>query len=258
MERRKLGRTGLEVGRLGISAGYGVPAMAVERSFERGVNYLYWGSRRTPGFAEALRNLAPQRERMVLVLQSYSRVAALVGWSLERALRSIHYDYADVLLLGLWNKAVPAKILEASLRARERGLVRHIAISTHHRPWVKQLAADREIGVVHLRYNALHRGAEREVFPLLPAAETSAGIVAFTATSWRQLLKGKGLPDGDSVPTAGDCYRFVLSQPRVDVCMTGPSTAEHAEEALCAAELGPMSEEELERMRRAGAAIHGK
>jgi hypothetical protein len=38
-EHTKLGRTGLEVSRLGIGSGYGVPAAAVERAFhEHGVN----------------------------------------------------------------------------------------------------------------------------------------------------------------------------------------------------------------------------
>ena len=37
MERRVLGRTGLEAGRIGMAASYGVPARAVERAFERGV-----------------------------------------------------------------------------------------------------------------------------------------------------------------------------------------------------------------------------
>jgi hypothetical protein len=36
-----LGRTGLRVGRLGVAAGYGVPADAVERAFERGANYFF-------------------------------------------------------------------------------------------------------------------------------------------------------------------------------------------------------------------------
>lgn len=78
-----LGRTGREVGRLGMAAGYGVPAAAVERGFEQGINYLYWGSLRRDAFAQALRNLSGQRDKFVLVVQSYSRVAALVGWSLE-------------------------------------------------------------------------------------------------------------------------------------------------------------------------------
>jgi hypothetical protein len=68
MESRILGRTGLSVGRLGMASGYGGPASAVEGGFERGVNYLYWGSMRRGAFGQALRNLKPQRERMVLVL----------------------------------------------------------------------------------------------------------------------------------------------------------------------------------------------
>lgn len=40
--RVKLGRTGLEVSRLGIASGYGVPAGAIEKAFhEHGLNYFY-------------------------------------------------------------------------------------------------------------------------------------------------------------------------------------------------------------------------
>src|SRR6202042_3103555 len=113
MERRTLGRTGLEVGRLGMAAGYGAPAAAVERAFERGVNYLYWGSVRRGSFGQALRNLKQQGERILLVLQSYSRVAALMGPSIERALRKLNFEYPDVLLIGLWNHNPLARILEA-------------------------------------------------------------------------------------------------------------------------------------------------
>ncbi len=88
-ERTVLGRTGLEVGRLGISSSYGVPGGALERAFERGVNYIYWGSRRLASFGEGLKRLKPQRDRFVLVIQSYTRVAGLMAWSLERALRAL-------------------------------------------------------------------------------------------------------------------------------------------------------------------------
>jgi aryl-alcohol dehydrogenase-like predicted oxidoreductase len=258
MERRILGRTGLQAGRLGMSASYGVPASAVERAFERGVNYLYWGSFRRGAFAQALRNLKPQRDRMVLVLQSYSRSAALMGPSVELALRKLKFDFADVLLLGLWNHKPAPRILNAARKLRERGLIRHIAISTHHRPLVSDLAADDDVGIVHVRYNAVHPGAEREVFPALATQPGRPGTVAFTATSWRQLMDKKRVPSGERVPTAIDCYRFVLSNPAVDVCMTGPSTAAHADEALRAIDLGPMTEDELAWMRRVGAHIHAR
>jgi hypothetical protein len=100
METRILGGTGLEVGRLGMAASYGVPVKSVEQAFERGVNYLYWGSFRRGPFGQALRNLKPQRDRMVLVLQSYSRVAALMAPSVEIALSRLGFEYADVLCSG--------------------------------------------------------------------------------------------------------------------------------------------------------------
>jgi aryl-alcohol dehydrogenase-like predicted oxidoreductase len=254
-ERAILGRTGREVGRLGLASSYGAPATAVEQAFDQGVNYFYWGSLRRNPFGEGLRNLAPHRERFLLVLQSYTRIAALAGPSIERALRALHFDYTDVLLLGLWNGAIPPRILDACRKLRERGLVRYLAVSTHNRPQVARLAADLQFDIFHVRYNAVHRGAEREVFANMPA-QNPPGLVSFTATSWRQLLGHKHIPPGEKVPTAADCYRFVLTQPAVDVCMTGPADAAQLQHALEALRRGPMPEDELNWMRRVGDAIY--
>jgi aryl-alcohol dehydrogenase-like predicted oxidoreductase len=253
-EPRVLGRTGLSVGRMGVAAGYGVPTAAVERAFDHGVNYLYWGSRRTDAFAQAVRNLSPKRQSFVLVVQSYSRFAGLLAWSLERALRKLRLDYADVLLLGLWNKPVSPAILDAARAVRERGLVRHLALSSHRRSLISTLAAGSDLDVLHFRYNAAHPGAEHDIFPHLPDANRP-GLVAFTATSWRQLLKGGKLPPGERVPSAADCYRFVVTRPEVDVCMAGPSKAAHMDSVIEALERGPMSPDELAWMRRVGLAV---
>jgi aryl-alcohol dehydrogenase-like predicted oxidoreductase len=266
-ERGRLGRTGLEVGRLGIAASYGVPGEAVERAFEQGVNYIYWGSQRRSSFGDALKRLRPKRDRFVLVIQSYTRVAGLMAWSLERALRALNFDYADFLLLGMWNKPTPPRILDAALALKERGLTRYLAVSTHTRTLVPGIAAGRNFDVVHFRYNAAHPGAEQDIFPHLPAANLP-GLVSFTATSWGQLI-GKSslqgrllgahpLPRHERVPTATDCYRYVLSRPEVDVCLTGPANAAQTEQALEALRIGPMSADELAWMRRVGRVVAGK
>jgi aryl-alcohol dehydrogenase-like predicted oxidoreductase len=261
-----LGRTGREVMRLGVAASYGVPGDAVERAFEHGVNYIYWGSARRASFGDALRRMASRREQFVLVIQSYTRAATLMGWSLERALRALRFDYTDILLLGMWNVPVAPRILDAALRLKARGLVRHLAVSTHTRRLVPRIAAGRDFDIVHFRYNAAHPGAETDIFPHLPD-HGRPGLVAFTATSWGQLLGeatlfGKlashPLPKGERVPTAADCYRFVMTRPEVDVCMTGPKDAAQMEHALAALRLGPMSEDELAWMRRVGRAVSGK
>jgi aryl-alcohol dehydrogenase-like predicted oxidoreductase len=247
-----LGRTGRPVGRLGLAAGYGADARSVEMAFERGVKYFYWGSIRRASFAEGLRNLAPGRERFMLVMQSYSRLARMVTPWVERGLRKAGMDYADVLLLGMWNKPVAPAILESGRRLRERGLVRHLAVSTHNRVAGAAFAAGADFDIVHMRYNAVHTGGERDFFPALPPPEQRAGVVVFTATSWRQLLGGSKLPAGERVPTAADCYRFVLGRPEVDVCMTGPANYGQLKDALDGWERGPLDADEMAWMRRVG------
>ncbi len=267
-ERRILGRTGLEVGRIGISSSYGIPGDALERAFERGVNYIYWGSRRLASFGEGLKRLKPQRDRFVLVIQSYTRMASLMGWSLERALRSLTFDHADILLLGMWNKPVAPKILDAARELKRRGLVRFLAVSTHHRALVPAIAAASDFDIVHFRYNAAHPGAERDIFPNLPTTNRP-GMVSFTATSWGQLMgkstalanitnRAHPIPPGERTPTATDCYRFVLSRPEVDLCLTGPSNETQMNEALDALQRGPMTDDELAWMQRVGKAVAGR
>ena len=251
---RVLGRTGVTVGPLGISASYGVPAAAVERAVEAGMTYVYWGSMRTAAFADALRHLAPRRDRFTLVVQSYARIAPALSWSVERALRRIRYDHADVLLLGYWNRGLRPRILEEARRLQRRGLVNFLAVSSHNRPMAATLAASGEFDIVHLRYNAAHPGAERDVFPRL-SAESRPGIVSFTGTSWGQLMNPGYTPPGERTPTAADCYRFVLANPDIDVCATGPASSAHVDEALSAREVGPLSDDELAWMKRVGAEV---
>ena len=254
-EDRTLGRTGATVGPLGIAASYGVPAAAVERAVDAGMTYVYWGSRRTAAFAEALHHLAPRRDRFMLVIQSYARLGFSLTRSVERALSAIGYSHADVLLLGYWNSPVPPRILDAARTLQRRGLVNFLAVSSHQRINAASMAGSGTYDLVHIRYTAAHPGGERDFFPGLPS-DNRPGIVSFTATSWGQLLNPRYTPDGERTPTASDCYRFVLSHPDVNVCVTGPASADHVEAALRARELGPMSPEELDWMRRVGAELN--
>jgi aryl-alcohol dehydrogenase-like predicted oxidoreductase len=247
--RGTLGRTGREVFRLGISATYGLGAAGVEEAIERGVNYIYWGSLRRSGFGEGFRNACARdpraRERIVLVIQSYSRLGSLLGWSLSRALCKLKTDYADVLLLGWWNAAPPGRILDAALKLKEKGLVRHLALSTHERPLIPTIA-EGPYDLFHVRYNAAHRGAEKEVFPALakdPARRP--GLVAFTATRWGSLLKPANGAQPERLPTAGECYRFVLTNPSIDAVVTGPKDTAELRHALDALERGPLPADDV-------------
>lgn len=260
-EPRILGRTGLTVGRLGVAGGYGAPAAAFEAAFERGCNYFYWGSLRRAGMARAIKNLCGrgQREKLVIVIQSYARSPSLMEIFCDQALKSLGLEAAEVLLLGWHNRRPPARLLDRALALKEKGRFQFLGLSGHNRKLFPELAKEGIFDVFHLRYNAAHRGAETETFPALAEVPPTArpGLVTYTATRWGQLLKQKRMPPGEPAPPAADCYRFALSHPAVDVCMTGPKNLAQMREALRALDLGPLTAQELVRLRRVGDYLRG-
>ena len=80
--------------------------------------------------------------------------------------------------------------------------------------------------------------------------------MAFTVTCWKKLINAKPAKIGGLArPTAGDCYRFALSNENIDVCLTGPANQEQMRHALDAVDKGPMTEDELDWMRKVGDAL---
>jgi len=259
-----LGRTGLKVGRLGIASGYGAPAEAIEEAFERGCNYFTWGTvikGYNPKMRRALKNIVAkgQRDRLVLAAFTYAHSNFFTERMLRRGLKSAGLNHADVLILGYFSRSVPRRLIDGALEMRKKGLVRFIGLSSHNRKLLGGLAKDGDFDVLHLRYNAAHRGAETDIFPFLgEKREERPGTVAFTATRWGKLLKPEYAGPGGTPATAADCYRFVLSHPAVDVCMSGAKTAEQMRQNLALLDAGPMTEAELVRMRFIGDAAYGR
>jgi len=252
----RLGSTGMEVGRLGVASSYRAPASAFEEAFDGGCNYFTWGSfirGRARQFEAAARSLfgSGHRSRILLSVLSYAHSAFLTERSLRKGLRKLGTDYADVLLLGYYSKPPPRRVLEGALRLKESGMVRAIGITTHRRTLVPELHREGILDLYHVRYNAAHRGAETDLFPHVTGPD-KPGIVAFTATCWGRLLSEKRMPPGERPATAVECYRFALTHPAVDVCMTGPRTLEQMRENLATLGQGPMDGAELARMHRIG------
>ena len=259
-EKRTLGRTGLQVGRFGISSSYGAPTEAFEEAFDRGCNYFNWGAfirGRSKAMRRAIANITAngKRDELVVGMLTYAHNAFLTELFLKKGLRAAGLEYTDVLIIGYYSKRPPQSVIDGALRLKEKGLVRFLGLTSHNRKLFPELAKEGIFDVFHVRYNAAHRGAETETFPLLPD-EDRPGIVSFTATAWKRLLKSKKLPAGEPPLNASDCYRFALSHPDVDVCMMGAANLEQMRANLAVLDMGPLSTEEMERVRWVGDAVY--
>ena len=259
IEKRTLGATGIEVGRIGISSSFGAQADVFRAALERGCNYFNWGTfikGRNSAFREFVRQLTREgrRQELVIGLLSYSHLASLGDRFLKSALKHLDTDYIDGLILGYYPKRPPQRVLDWAARVKQQGVVRAIGLTTHNRSIVAPLHKEGIIDFFHVRYNAVHRGAERDIFPYL--GTQPPGIVSFTATSWGQLLKQKKMPAATTPPLAGDCYRFVLARDEIDVCMMGVRDLQMFNDNMKVLEKGPMSAEDLERMRTIGDHIY--
>jgi aryl-alcohol dehydrogenase-like predicted oxidoreductase len=243
--------------RLGLAANYGIDEDGVRAAMDRGVNLFLWTAR-GEGLRSPLRTALGQRRDSVAV--AGFATLGYFGWSVrsgaESLLRALGTDYLDVFLLG-WvglGSALTSTTERELVHLRESGKVRAIGVSIHDRPRAGRLAAQEPLDLLMIRYNAAHPGAERDIFPHV--REHKPTVLAYTATSWRKLLKKPRGWDGP-VMTAGDCYRFQLSSPHVDLALTGPRDRAELEENLDALAKGPLTPEEDQWMRAFGQAVHG-
>lgn len=258
---RPFGATGLNVTPLGLSASYFPGTRTVRAAVDAGINTFF-----AYGFdvqmKRALRDvLRRQRDRFVLVTGAYNFVwrAQDVQKACESRLRQFRTDYVDVFLfMGVMRPGeFPPELHDRLLRLREQGKVRAVGISCHDRTLLGTLARAGTLDALMLRYNAAHRGAEREIFPSL--APHNPGIISYTATRWTALLRRPGTwPREGRLPTAGECYRFVLSDPHVHVALTAPRSERELQENIAAVRQGPLAPEDLAFMREFGDAVHAR
>jgi aryl-alcohol dehydrogenase-like predicted oxidoreductase len=254
-DKIELGRTGVKVSRIGIGSSYGVDATALEEAFERGINLFYFGTRRTAAMAEAIQHLASQhRSEIAIVVQSYTRVSWFLARSVEVALRKLKQEYADFLILGKLDRVPSPGLIEEAVRLKESGKIRFLIVSAHRRAVFADHLRSGIFDVIMTRYNASHVGAERDVFALLPPVNRP-GVICYTATRWGTLLQP--VP-GEAPVSASDCYRFVLRNPNVDVCLSGPKNRQELLEAIQVLDSEPMPDEDIARMRRIGAVVYKK
>jgi aryl-alcohol dehydrogenase-like predicted oxidoreductase len=253
--RAPLARFGTPVCRIGLSATYRPGRETVFKALDEGLNYfMYFGfdSQMTSVLRETM---VGRREQFVLATGGCNWILfhRPLRQTLEKRLRQMRTDYIDVFhYFGITRrKHFTQQVRDELQEVRESGLVRGVSISTHDRKFAAELARENVLDAIMVRYNAAHRGAETDVFPVLPTSKPA--VIAYTATRWTQLLRRpRGGPKSARVPSAGMCYRFVISNPAVDVCIMAPSNLKQFAENLEDIRQGPLSEDDMQFMRYYG------
>lgn len=235
--RAPLAKLGTPTCRIGLSASYRPGRETVIRALDEGLNYYFFfgfDTHMTKVLPDAIRS---RREQFVLATGAYNYIWGHQNLSrtLESRLRQMKTDYIDLFhFLGVTRrKHFTQKVRDELQAVRESGLVRGVSISTHDRPFAASLLRDGTLDAAMVRYNAAHRNAETEIFPHLPPSNPV--VIGFTATCWTKLLR----PPYNL--SAGTCYRFVLSNPAVNVCLMAPRSRKEFDENLAEIRKGPLN-----------------
>lgn len=275
--RRALGQTGDALSVVGFG---GIIVMnetvefareAVAQAVDRGINYFDVAP--TYGNAEERLGpaLKPHRDSCFLACKTEQRTADGARAALENSLRLLHTDRFDLYQLHAITEIDevekifgPGGAMEAIVRAREEGLVRHIGFSAHsHR--AAMLAMDHfdfDTILFPFNYNTWTRS---NFGPAVHAhaAERGMGLLALKAMAWRKWPEDlpaaqrqwnktwyEPIADRDIAALA---LRFTLSRPVT--AMIPPGHWELFETALELVETGaieqPLSGEEETRLAAA-------
>jgi aryl-alcohol dehydrogenase-like predicted oxidoreductase len=266
-------RVDKQVLRIGVAGNYGLETRDIQHAADQGVGFWLWSphfKKVTPVLKQLLRR-EPERHVVAAYTGTWGTVITpgQVRRGTEKALSILGIDQIDILLVG-WlgrvSRFTPA-IQDELVQLREEGKAKIIGTSIHDRVRAGKLARESILGAFMIRYNAKHPGAEQDIFPHLEIRQPA--LIAYTATSWRQLLKPMkgitmppwpGTAASESVPplSAALCYRFCLTSPHVNVVLSGPKTREQLDQNLAALEMGPLPKDEERWVREYGRRVKAK
>ena len=254
----------------------------VEHAIESGLHYLNWCGK-PDGMSRAISRLGRRRKDVVVAVQFKSRTAAEAEQEFSWILDQLGTGYLDIATLyyveseAEWSEITATGGAWDVLAAHKRsGALKMIGLTSHQRELAAGWANARAVSsrskpadgadpheahrvderyradMIMIRYNAAHRGAEKDVFPV--TRKTSMPVVTFTGLRWRALLKTTSeSPEGFEPPSAAECYRFCLANPDVAVALAAPGDRSELEHALSLlADWRPLAPDSYDAMRAHG------
>lgn len=242
MEYVKLGKTGLEISRLGLG---GIPIQRIdaegakkiiERLIDEGINFIdtargYTVSEEYLGYA-----LSGVREKFILATKTTARTREAMANDIDTSLSKLRTDYIDLYQLhnpsakDLDTVIGEGGALEALLEAKKNGKIGHIGITAHslevferaiNLPWVE---------TIMFPYNIVETQGEELI---KRCAEKNIGFICMKPLA------------GGAIDNARVAMRFVLSNPAVTVAIPGMADeAEILSNVSASSDTSPLTDEE--------------
>ena len=259
MQKRKLGRTGLQVSIVGFGGTWisqismDEAAKVVRRAFELGVNYF--DTAKLDGDSEQKIGVALKdvRDECILATKTASRTKSESLADFKTSLHRLKTDRLDLIQLhGIDDEKTLRKAigsggsLEMCKKARSEGLVDYIGI-TSHKPHVLIKAIEtNEFDTVLVPLNVVTRQALEELIPLAKELDIGVAIMKPLSAKTSKLItclynpslsllsdepELKSLLGQDTASMVRNALNFVLSQD-VSVVLTGFKSIEEVETAV--------------------------
>ena len=253
---RVLGKTNLLVNPIGLG---GIPIQRVTReegieiirkAIELGVNFIdsakgYTCSEEYIGYG-----IKEYRDKVFLATKSmaktYDKMIEDVNDSLNK-FQTDHidlYQFHNVRSMEVFEKMIPEAV-KALLECKEKGLVRHIGITSHSLDFIKELLNSKYVDMIEtiqIPYNFIEPDAE-EIYKL--AKDKNIGTIA---------MKPLG---GGAIDNGQIALKFLLNNPNLTVAIPGMGSISEVETNL-KAQAGEYTQEELDYMKKLKLSLDGE
>ena len=231
MEYRILGKTGLQISRMGFG---GIPIQRIDAEGTKtlihelkaaGVNFIdtaraYTVSEEYLGYA-----LEGIREDFVVATKSMSRTRDAMAADIEQSLNNLRTDYIDLYQIHnitpeqLETVIAPGGALEALLEAKAAGKIRHIGVTAHSLDTFRMALDLPWVETFMFPYNIVETQAEELI---AKAAEKNIGFICMKPLA------------GGAIEDATLALRYICANPNVTVVIPGMAEAKELKQNLAA------------------------
>jgi uncharacterized protein len=189
MKRMVLGKTGIEAARMGFG---GIPIQRVSESqavevvlyaLEKGMDFIDTSRMYTNSETRIGKALKMSGKKVAIATKSFARSAEGIQRDVETSLKELQRDYIDLYQChGISSDeeyrliTSPNGALEGLLKAKEKGLIGHVGITSHSLDLLEKVLDDGLFETIMVCLSFLEPAAEEKILP--KARAKNIGVIA--------------------------------------------------------------------------------